>query len=292
MSSGPVLVLANPIAGGGRARRAAPALVEALGARGFGGELHFTVRGGDVRALLATQPWTAVAVVGGDGTINAVLNALPDPAPPLAVLPLGTANVLAGELRLPRRVEQVSELIAAGHTRPLAVGRAAGRRFLLFAGFGLDGRVVHRLEQVRKGTLGKHKWLGPVLHTAWHFHVDRLAVETEDGVERQGLTEVLVTCVRNYGGVFTLPLGESPRDDVLHVLCFRQRTRRAWFRTACVAACGRLRDGRDLEVLRTRSVRVTADPAAPCQVDGDASGCTPQLVELDPMRAHVFTAAV
>jgi diacylglycerol kinase family enzyme len=253
--------------------------------------LRFTAGAGDAGRLAAEiEPGRCAAVVsaGGDGTLNEVLNGLADPSAPLAMLPLGTANVLACELRLPRRPGAIAEMIAAGRTVSAAIGVAAGRRFLLFVGAGLDGAMVERVEQVRRGPLGKHRWLLPVLQVVWRLPRHVLAVETAEGERRGDLSEVLATRVRNYGGVMRMPGGMRIDDGLLHVICFRQRTRWAFFRAALRAALGRLRPGRDVEILETRALRIHCADPVPYQVDGDLGGRAPVDVRLDPVSARLL----
>lgn len=280
-----VFIVANPISGGGRARRAAPALTEALRAKGMVVELVFTEGSGDAHRLAAQLDRSrcdVVVSVGGDGTLNEVANGLTDREIAIAMLPMGTANVLASEFRLPRRVDAVAELIAAGNTRRHATGTANGRRFILFVGAGLDGAMVERVEQVRTGTLGKLKWIAPVLAVARHLPRHELEIELQDGTTRTGLTEVIVTRVRNYGGVFNLPRGIDAAEDRLHVLCFRQRSRIAWLRTAAAAAFLRgLRAPTHCELLTTAALRIRAADPTPYQIDGDLGGMTPIDIRLE-----------
>lgn len=278
-----ILLITNPISGGGKGRSLAPRLAARLQQLGFEAQVHFTTRAGDAcaRAARAGEEGHGVLVaIGGDGTVNEVLNGLRTPRPLLGVLPVGTANVLAEELRLPSRPEAAAAVLAAGHVRELAIGRAAGRRFLLFCGAGVDGAVVQRLAAVRTGTLGKHKWLGPVLHTLWHWPRGSLSATFADGHRVEGLRSVLVTRVRNFGGIARLPRGIDVGDGLLHVLCFRQRTRLAWLWLGLRAVCGGLAAGRNLTVHRTTGVRI--DGAAPFQIDGDFGGTTPVTIDLEP----------
>ncbi len=286
-----VLIIANPISGGGRSRRAAHALAEALHARGIDGELAFTTRAGDARrfaAELDRAHFDAVVSVGGDGTLNEVVNGLVDPATPLAMLPMGTANVLACDLRLPRKVPAVADALQGGATRPHAIGTAGGRRFLLFVGAGLDGAMVQRLEEMRRGTLGKSGWVKPVLQVVRELPQHLLSVETEDGALHEDLSQVMVTRVRNYGGGFRLPRGIDAGEGVLHVLCFRQRSRIAWFGTALRAWLLGMKAGRDCEVMVARSVKIRAADPVPFQLDGDLGGTTPLEVHLDGATAQVI----
>lgn len=284
-----LLLIANPISGGGRGRVLAPQLAAALRARGVEAWVYLTAAAGDgaARARAAgSEPWDGLVALGGDGTVNEVLNGMPDPSRPLGVLPVGTANVLAMELGLPRKVDACADLLTRGTTRPMAIGRCGERRFLLFVGAGIDGAVVHRLSQVRTGTLGKHKWLGPILHTAWHWPRYSLRATFANGEVLDDLSSVLVTRVRNYGGVVLLPKSVDAASGLLHVLCFRSRSRTGWLWQGLRGVCGRMREGPDLLVRTTTALRI--DGAAPFQIDGDHGGFAPVHIDLLPQPAHVF----
>jgi diacylglycerol kinase family enzyme len=284
-----ILILANPIAGGGRARSLAPELRDALQRHGLQAELFISARASDLGARAAAagpEPWDALVAVGGDGTVFEVLNGMPDPTRPLGVLPVGTANVLASEYGLPRLPADVAAVVAAGRTRRHAIGLANGRRFLLFCGAGIDGAVVERLHQVRRGTLGKRRWLAPILHVVRRWPAYDLRVELPDGGVIAGLSSVLVTRVRNYGGILRLVPGIDAGDGLLHVLCFRHRRRVAWICLGARALLGRLRPSRGLQVFPTHALRIAG--TAPFQLDGDLGGATPVSIALSPAPANVL----
>jgi diacylglycerol kinase family enzyme len=284
-----LLLICNPISGGGRGRVLGPALAAALQARGCAAECHHTTAAGDAAArarAAGSEPWDALVAIGGDGTVNEVLNGMPDPSRPLGVLPVGTANVLACELRLPRGVDAAADVLAAGATRALAIGRCGERRFLLFCGVGVDGAVVRRLHARRTGTLGKHRWAGPILHTLWHWPRFSLRATFADGEVLEDLSSVLVTRVRNYGGVLSLPAECRADSGALHVLCFRARARLAWLLHGVHGVCRRMRAGRNLLVRTTASVRV--DGEAPFQLDGDYGGTSPVAIGIEPRCARVL----
>jgi len=287
----PFLIIANPISGGGRSRTQAPLLRDALVARGLEAELFFTQRGGDARERahqVRPDQYRGVISAGGDGTLNEVLNGLPDPSIPLGVFAMGTANVLALELGLPTQADALAEVLAAAHTRPAAIGIAEGRRFLLFASSGLDAHIVQRLEAVRTGTLGKWKWTGPILHTIWRWPVQRRCVTTAEGAVHDDVTTVVVSRVGTYGGHLALPGGIDLGDGMLHVLAFRQRTRWQYFCTVVRALRGRLRVGRDVLHLPTRGVQIAATPDSAWQVDGDLCGHGDVSISLETTSAQLF----
>jgi diacylglycerol kinase (ATP) len=284
-----LLVIANPISGGGKSRILVPALCQALARHSVFAEPYFTTAAGDAAARARSageEPWDGIVACGGDGTVNEVLNGMPDPTRPLGVLPVGTANVLALELGLPTAPEAVAAMLAKGSIRSLAIGLCGERRFLLFCGVGIDGAVVKRLSEVRTGTLGKHRWIGPILHTVRRWPHYSLRASFADGSSLLGLSSVLVTRVRNFGGVVKLTAGVNLGDELLHVHCFRMRSRTSWLWQGLRGLCHRMRTGRHLEVRTTTAVQI--DGEAPFQIDGDFGGNAPVSIALLPERARLF----
>lgn len=285
------LIIANPISGGGRSRTQAPRLRDALVARGLGAELYFTERGGDAgrrAAEVRDGQYEGVISVGGDGTLNEVLNGLPDPSIPLGILAMGTANVLALELGLPRDPAAFAGILAAGHTRPVAIGLVEGRQFLLCVSSGLDANIVQRIEEVRSGTLGKLRWIGPILHTLRHWPLQYRQVSTDEGFVHQDVTTVVITRVSSYGGILALPGDIDISDGLLHALVFKQRSRWRYFCAVLRALFGRLRVGRDVIYLPTRGLRVEGASDAVWQVDGDLGGKGDLRISIHPASARLF----
>lgn len=284
-----LLLLANPISGGGRSQRLAPALAARLAARGVACEVHFTKCAGDAaeRARAAAlEPWDGLIAIGGDGTVNEVLNGMPDPSRPLGMLPVGTANVLASEHALPRDPEAAAAMLAHGRVRELPIAICRERRFLLFAGAGLDGDVVHRVAARRSGTLGKHKYFVPIVQTLWHWRLPSLRVTLADGEVFEDVSTLLVSCVQHYGGALRLPIARDTGHHDLHVLLFRDRSRTAFLRHGWRGLWGRMRADRGLLVRRSSKIEVEGTTAL--QIDGDPAGTTPATFELLPIRARLF----
>src|SRR5580765_1932449 len=163
------VLIYNPHAGRPRGRRhAASRMVDALRRRGVHVEARATAAAGDAERLsrdaLAAGVDTVI-VHGGDGTLNEALQPVVGRTTALAVWPGGTANVLAQELRLPREVEPVADMIASGRTRQVSVGQAGRRYFLLMAGVGMDAAVVRAVNPALKRLAGQGAfWVAWVQH--------------------------------------------------------------------------------------------------------------------------------
>ncbi len=152
-----MLVIHNPTAGRRRLRRLRAILLH-LAKAGCEATVRPTAARGDAETLArqaAAEGWDVVAVAGGDGTINEAVNGLYGSRVPLAVIPLGTANVVAAELCMPLDPAAIAEVIAGSTVQDIYLGTANGRRFVMMAGVGFDARVVEAIPARVKRALGK-----------------------------------------------------------------------------------------------------------------------------------------
>ncbi|MFC3230934.1 diacylglycerol/lipid kinase family protein [Marinibaculum pumilum] len=101
------------------------------------------------------QAFDLIAVAGGDGTINDAVNGLHAGSPPLGLIPLGTANVLAHEIGLGTGPDQIVSCLLAPRRLAVRPGVVNGRRFMMMAGIGFDAHAVRAIPKPVKRRLGK-----------------------------------------------------------------------------------------------------------------------------------------
>jgi diacylglycerol kinase (ATP) len=145
----------NPDAGRFPAGPLLPGVVRVFADAGWSLDVIECRRPEDLRAKAADaahQGLEAVFVAGGDGTVGLVADAVAGSETALGVLPSGTANVWAQEIGLPRltwatplALEEAARRLAAGSMREVDLGVCNGKSFLLWAGIGLDGKVVNSI---------------------------------------------------------------------------------------------------------------------------------------------------
>ncbi len=277
-------MIANPAAGRGRARRAVDRLREALAARGHQVRVELTRGPGDAGRLAARLGSGAERIVaaGGDGTLNEVLNGLRDPgAAPLVPLALGTANMLARELRLPRDPRALARRIDEAEPCRIDLGRVGEARFCGVLGVGFDALVTRQLAGPRARRLGYRGYLRPILRAARGYRPPRLRVEPDDGPAlAAGLA--VVGNLRNYGGIFRLAPEARPDDGWLELCTFANASRSALLGAMAAALAGRAAALPGFARRRVRRVRIGAESPVPVQWDGDAHGATPVELRVEP----------
>ncbi|HEY2844466.1 MAG TPA: diacylglycerol kinase family protein [Bryobacteraceae bacterium] len=222
-----------------------------------------------------------VLVLGGDGTINEVVQGLALSPVPMGVLPGGTANVLAMELGLGSRLELAAGRLAAFEPAPVALGRITGsfgsRYFLLMSGAGLDAVIVDNVSARLKNAAGKLAYwvagFGRFLST-----VEQLDVQVESQVHRCGFA--LISRVRNYGGDMEIASGASLRSDDFEVVLFEGSNplRYAWYMLGVAAK--RVQSMRGVRVLRARRMDILS--ATPVHIDGEYLGRQSVSIEIVP----------
>lgn len=292
-----VLVVANPIAGGaGRGRDLGERLAAALRARGHAVELFLTDAPDAARRRLTArdagpETFDRIAVVGGDGTLAEVVDALPDPGQvPLALLATGTANMLARELDLPVTPEAVVERIERGEVRRLDLARAGGRRMVMNASAGFDALVVQTIALRRTGHLGFRGYALPILRALGRYHPPRLAVVVEGGpggFETLPAALCIVSNIRNYGGLFSVTDRARPDDGLLDVVACERARVPDLLRYVVAARRERVSQLRDVAYRTATRVRITGEPA-PVQIDGDWRGTVPLEIEIEPAALAVL----
>ena len=189
-----VLLVINPVAGQ-RRRGLVEGVVAHLRGRGTLVDIIETAAPGDARHLATTcdgQRYGILAIAGGDGTVNEAVNGLADrdgviPAPVMAIVPLGTANVLAHELGMGFSATAVARTILAGQALTLHPGEVraaadgAARRFTLMAGAGFDAWVVAGVSPRLKRRWGKLAYVWRSAVETWRYRPARYEVEVESG---------------------------------------------------------------------------------------------------------------
>jgi len=301
------LFIVNPIAGNGRAHGLAPRISEWLDRRGISARLMETRERGHAERLAAAAGdlgHDRVIVVGGDGTIQEVVNGLmleppggAAPRPSLGLIPGGSGNDLVRDLELPLDPMGALALALGEHTRSIDVARAEnaagqGRHFPVAGGVGFDAQVAH--------VMFGHRWpwqkgrIGYFLSTfieLMRYRNRRLVitVETADGEVEVDRTCLLVAFANGayYGGGMQICPGAEIADGVLDICIAGDLSRWEALRLLPGIYDGAHVGHPKVEFLRARSVRFAADDATLVHLDGEPFGSLPVTVTVQPRALDV-----
>lgn len=281
-----VLVIFNPTAG--RGKQTLAAILDDLKRHGCVVSLRETTAPGDAGHIAEREgpQHDVVAVAGGDGTINEVTNGLARLAAPpaLAIIPFGTANVLAWEISLGTDAARVARTIAEGRPIEVYPGIVNGRRFVIMCGVGFDATVVAGVDSRLKRRWGK-------LAYVWRMMVEMVRYEfptftvTVDGVAYRAASAVIAKG-HFYGGRFVCAPDARLTEPSFEVCLFLRGG--AWhvLRYALGLALGRLCRMSTIRILRGQRIELSGPADAPIQADGEVVARLPATIHLQqqPMR--------
>ncbi len=241
--------------------------------------------------------------LGGDGTVNEVVNGLaPGGAagPELAILPFGTGRDTIRTYGIPKQPQRALELLRGGRTRTIDLGRATfctasgeGTRWYINIGScGLTGAVAERAERTSKRLGGTPSFLFATVATfaAWRNVRFRVQVDDEPPLELVA-NNVICANGRAFGGGIRICPQAEPDDGFLDVLVWGDVGKLDLALNLPRLYRGTHLGHRKVTVLRARRVHVEPERALPLELDGELPGTTPATFEIAPQALRLRVPA-
>jgi YegS/Rv2252/BmrU family lipid kinase len=229
-----------------------------------------------------------IAVNGGDGTLNEVLNGVAGSNVAIGVIPGGTANVWARETRISLDPLQAMRDIVEGDRRRIDLGRAGGRYFLLMAGAGLDARVMPRVTPRMKKRLGAAAYVVAGFRTVFGSKAVRARIRIDGGSPQDTtLYWMIAGNTRSYGGLVDILSWAEADDGLLDVGVMHGGGPLQVVFAGARLFTRRHRGSPNIDFMRVRSFEIET-PGIPVQLDGDAAGETPMTFECVPAAATMI----
>jgi diacylglycerol kinase (ATP) len=275
-----VAILANPRAGSEQSRRVVEALARRLHAFGLTPVVCWHRRELSEAVAEGGDDLRCVVAAGGDGTVLEVLNRAP--GVPVAVLPLGTENLVARYCGVPCCAKTLADVVATGTLRRVDVGRANGRLFCLMASAGFDAAVVHAVHQRRRGHITRFTYGLPLVRLLQTYRFPPIDVEVLDTGERLRGAMVFVFNVPRYGLGLPIAPHAKPDDGRLDVYVFEKSGVLNFLGYGLSVLLRRHTKRPDVHHRQARGFRLSSPEPVPLQTDGDPAGWLPATVEVMP----------
>lgn len=300
MDAKDIMLIFNPAAGARDVRRELGQVIVFLEQRGWRVDQRETRRAADATAFAreaVVLGKEVVLVVGGDGTINEVVNGLAGSEVAVGLLPAGTGNVWATEMRLPipspirwHTLLNATKSLVQGEVRAIDLGRVNGRYFLLWGGVGLDAQVTQRMEPRTRATkkLGALAYTVGALLVAKDFRGTRTRVLADGQKIRTRSMLVIISNAQLYARIARVGSRAYLDDGLLDVCVFKGSGL-----LMTLLHVGRILAGRHLQdprvaYIQAQRVLVETERPMPVQVDGEPIGTTPVMFEAVPRALRII----
>jgi diacylglycerol kinase family enzyme len=270
-----VTLIINAASGRGRAVKVAERIDSLLRARGHHTDRVSVQDSAPVRETLADAD--VAVVVGGDGTLHAILEDCVATQTPAYHAPAGTENLFAREFAMSHDPETVLRAVEDGRNPPIDVCRANGRPFVLMASIGWDASIIHYLHKNRNGAIRHITYVKPILIQLARFPRVWFDVQAEGRSLVSGHQGLLVVAnSRRYAMRLDPARDARPDDALLDVVFLPFRTPAGLLVWSALAMAGAQGSNSSLVTARAREVTINAKgPAACLQLDGEAVGDAP-----------------
>ncbi len=288
MERGPLVVVANPTAGRGKAGRLIGKVDELLVECGLEHEIRVSTSSEHLMQLAqeAGQGGAqVVATLGGDGTISIVANALLGTGAALATLPAGTADDFAKSIGMGSMEKAVRQLVDPC-IEPVDVVRittgAVQRHFVNVAGAGFDSEVNETANDMRMNLGATGTYVASVLKTLPKFQPAEFRVELDGEVLELGAMLVVVANSVSYGGGMRVTPQASIVDGMLDVCIVEAMSIPAFLRAFPKVFRGTHVTHPKVRMARSARVRLEADRRVQVYADGERVGPLPAVFEILP----------
>jgi diacylglycerol kinase (ATP) len=292
-----VIVIVNPAAGAGSTGRRWPPVAKHLLEEGYRFEEVVTTRPGeaaDVARRAADEGRSVVVAVGGDGTVNEVVNGLltaaRDSRPALGVIPTGTGTDLCRTFGIPKDLLLAANLLLHGAGRRIDAGRvtclgpkgATTRYFLNIADAGIGGDVADFVNGGFKFINGELTFSVAAVITLFRWQNRRLSLQLDGQAREVTAQQVVVANCQYYGGGMRIAPHALPDDGLFDVIIHGDL---GAFET--IRLLGKVRQGTHLshpkiERLQARRVEISCDRPVGVDADGERPGALPAQFEIVP----------
>jgi len=288
---GRILVIFNPASGTSqnRGKEALASIHQAMHRQDLEYDLRITTRQGHAAGIVRSvspSRYGTVCVAGGDGTINEVVNGLFGKRIRLGILPLGTVNVLAIQLKIPFGIRQAVEVIARNRCKRIDLVTADNRLFVLMAGIGFDAYTIYKTDLGMKRFLGKLAYLLSAIRALLKRRPKRMDVLI-DGRISENAYFMMVSNVSLYGG--RIPLFPQARmdDGCFDVLLFKNRDNFSLIRYLAAFITGRSRSIPFVTAFQAKRLEVKSRENVLVHTDAELSGTLPMTFSVIPRAIEV-----
>ncbi len=247
-------------------------------------EIKITAKQGDAIEFAKNSKADVMIAAGGDGTVNEVINGIMmnttmnQGKPKLAIIPLGTSNMVARSLNIPKNIDQAIQLILYNRRKDIDIGKINDRYFSIGCGIGLDAMMYKNVEPKIKKLFGEVAYPLSFIKTVFNYNPELLNVRI--GNKTYEGYYVLVCNITQFHNLFRLVKCSRDDDGLFDVLIFKKKELVHIFRYVLGVAAQQTHKLKDLHCLKASELKITSKGKVIAHADAEIIGATPVKVNM------------
>ena len=283
--------IVNPASGRGKGLGIGRELEERLQYLDLDFRLVYTKAPGHAIELArkAVESFECIVAVGGDGTLNEVVNGLGESGAYLGLLPVGSGNDFARAVSLETKLDRALHTLLRGEVRRIDLGKANGRYFHNGLGIGFDAHVVHNSLRVKR-LRGNAIYLYSVLRTLFKYRPIPLRIEYNNQTHTSDYFMVTVGNGTSLGGGFRLTPDARLDDGLFDVCLINNMPMPSVLRNLIKVYSGKHKEDPRVKIVRSEGLKIRSEEPFAVHVDGEllSMNLRELQVEMIPQALRVF----
>ncbi|MFC4618957.1 diacylglycerol kinase [Camelliibacillus cellulosilyticus] len=280
----------NPTSGREQVKRNIPYILDRLERAGYEASCHATTGIGDATTAArdaVKRTFDLVIAAGGDGTLNEVVNGLADQSyrPELGILPMGTTNDFARALHIPRDIEKACDILCAGRTMPIDIGKVNHQYFIYIAGGGKLTEISYEVPSKLKTMLGQMAYYIKGIEMLPSIRPTTVRIEYDGKLLEDEIMLFFVANTNSVAGFEKLAPDASIADGMFDLLILKKANLAEFIRLARLALKGEHIDESKVIYTQASHIRVETEEKMQLNLDGEYGGLLPAT--FDNLRHHL-----
>lgn len=227
-----------------------------------------------------------IVAVGGDGTVNEVLNGLRLDYHIFGIVPCGTTNVFAQELKIPSDHQLACNTLIKDKIKKIDIGLANNRRFIMWCGIGFDAHIIAKVPPKLKKLLGPLAYEITAIREVLFYKPPKIHITLDNKKSLFGYFAV-ITNTRLYGGKIIEPNAKID-DGIFNVVVLTKPDLLHFFKNYLAVSKGKPPKFSDVGLFTAKELFIEAREDASTQLDGEVCGKTPVSIRVLPKSLSIL----
>lgn len=284
-------IVANPVAGRGKVGKILPQLRRLFDTNNLKYEIELTDAPGHATVLTkeaAEAGWENIIAVGGDGTMNEVLNGIMDTPASMGFIPAGTGNDLARSLAIPLNIKEAVSVFVTGEITPMDIGQDRDGYFSIILGLGFPSDVMQHVNTAKNILRGPLAITASIIQVVNKLRPYPMHIEMDHETLDTTVMGIFILNTRFTGGGLQIAPEAKYDDGILDVVIMHEMGKLDFLSTLPKAYKGTHLSNPRCEIFHTRGIKVTTAEPLRKLFDGNVFGESPVDARVLPGALKVW----